>query len=59
MSATNDEYRGVWTLAETDGGRVGRVGSELLARGRALAEKRGTELTAVVMGCNVAAGDLA
>ncbi len=54
-----DEYRGVWTIAETAGGRVARVGFELLARGRLLAEKRGTELTAVVMGSGVGEEDLA
>ena len=53
-----DEYQGVWTLAETAGGRVARVGYELLARGRSLADKRGAELTAVVMGNGVADDDL-
>ena len=53
-----DEYRGVWTIAETAGGRVARVGFELLARGRLLADKRGTELTAVVMGSGVGEEDL-
>ena len=52
------QYEGVWILAETDGGRVARVGYELLARGRALADKRGTELTAVAIGHDVSADDL-
>jgi len=52
------EYKGVWILAETHGGRVARVGYELLARGRALADKRGTELTAVVPGAKVERADL-
>ncbi len=51
-------YEGVWTLAETHGGRVARVGYELLARGRLLAEKRGTKLTAVAIGHRIAEADL-
>ena len=51
------EYAGVWILAETDGGRVARVGFELLSRGRELADKRGTKLTAVVIGCGVRTED--
>jgi len=56
MTAQNEsqsQYEGVWTLAETDGGRVSRVSYELLTRGRALADKRGTELSAVVLGWQV------
>lgn len=52
------EHRGVWIIAETHAGRLARVGYELLARGRSLADKRGTELTAVVMGSGVAQEDL-
>ena len=55
---SQDQYKGVWIIAETDGGRVGRVGHELLARGRGLADRRGVELTAVVLGHNVAPADL-
>ena len=51
------EYAGVWILAETDGGRVARVGFELLSRGRELADKRGTKLTADVIGCGVRTED--
>jgi len=58
MTDKRRDYKGVWTLAETDGGRVGRVGYELLARGRVLAEKRRTELTAVVLGSGVSEDDL-
>jgi electron transfer flavoprotein alpha subunit len=58
MIAVKSEYRGVWTLAETDAGRVARVSYELLTRGRALAEKRSTELTAAVLGAAVAEEDL-
>ena len=53
MTAEKSEYSGVWTLAETHGGRLARVSYELLARGRGLADKRGGELTAVVMGDGV------
>jgi len=56
--AEQSEYHGVWTLAETSGGRVARVGYELLARGRALADKRAAELTAVVLGSGVRQADL-
>ncbi len=59
MGEKRSEHRGVWTLAETDGGRVARVAYELLTRGRLLADKRGTELTAVVLGYEVDDGDLA
>ncbi|KKM71304.1 hypothetical protein LCGC14_1431960 [marine sediment metagenome] len=59
MTGDRSDYSGVWTLAETDGGRLARVSFELLARGRVLADKRSAELTAVVMGCGVAEGDLA
>jgi len=42
--------RGVWILAEQTGGRIGRISYELLTRARALADKRGAELTAVLFG---------
>jgi len=44
------KYQGVWILAEQNAGRLGRISYELLTRGRELADKRGTELTAVVLG---------
>ncbi len=50
---------GIWTLAEQDRGRILRVSHELLARGRALADKRGCELVAVVLGRRVDPRDLA
>lgn len=53
------EHRGVWILAEQAGGRIQRVSHELLARGRELADKRGTALTAVVLGHKIAEADLA
>jgi electron transfer flavoprotein alpha subunit len=52
------EYKGVWILAEQSGGRITRIGHELLTRGRELADKRGVELTAVVFGNGIDAGDL-
>jgi electron transfer flavoprotein alpha subunit len=52
------EYKGVWILAEQSGGRITRISHELLTRGRELADKRGVELTAVVFGNGIDAGDL-
>ncbi|MCL2833329.1 MAG: electron transfer flavoprotein subunit alpha/FixB family protein [Treponema sp.] len=40
----------VWTLAEQHEGKLKRVSFELLARGRILADKLGTELCAVLIG---------
>ena len=53
------EHKGVWILAEQAGGRIQRISHELLTRGRELADKRGTDLTAVVLGHAIAEGDLA
>lgn len=47
-------YQGVWTVSENDQGRLKGVSYELLARGRVLADKIGAELTAVVIGHNIA-----
>ena len=52
------EYEGVWILAEQSGGRVERISHELLTRGRDLADKRGTDLTAIVFGHNINGEDL-
>ena len=52
------EHKGVWILAEQSGGRVARISHELLTRGRELADKRGTELAAMIFGHNIDAGDL-
>ncbi len=52
------EYSGVWVLAEQVDGRVQRISFELLTRGRELADKRGAQLTALVMGSGIDAGDL-
>lgn len=43
-------YSGIWTFAEQRDGRVQRISFELLTRGRALADERGTELTALLFG---------
>ncbi len=52
------EYKGVWILAEQDGGRVQRISYELLTRGRELAQKRGADLTAMIFGHDIDAEDL-
>ncbi len=44
---------GVWVFAELRGGRLAGVARELLAKGRELADRRGTDLTAVVFGAAV------
>jgi len=51
-------HEGVWILAEQEAGRVQRVAHEMLARGRALADKRGCALTAVAMGSGLRDDDL-
>jgi len=52
------EYKGVWIIAEQSAGRVQRISHELLTRGRELADKRKSELTAVIFGDKIDAGDL-
>jgi electron transfer flavoprotein alpha subunit len=44
----------IWTLAERRGGALHSVSFELLTRGRALAEKRGSRLCSVVLGDGIA-----
>ena len=46
-------YHGVWTIAETNRGKIKDVSFELLTRGRKLADKLGTELASVLMGNNI------
>ncbi|HOF19025.1 MAG TPA: electron transfer flavoprotein subunit alpha/FixB family protein [Phycisphaerae bacterium] len=53
------QHSGVWILAEQQGGRVQRISHELLTRGRALADKRGCELAAVIFGNRIDDADLA
>jgi len=48
----------VWVLAEQWAGRVQRISHELLTRGRDLADKRRTELTAVIFGHGLDGGEL-
>jgi electron transfer flavoprotein alpha subunit len=55
---SRQDHRGVWILAEQAGGRVQRISHELLTRGRALADKRATELTAVLFGDRASEDDL-
>jgi len=51
-------HKGVWILAEQSAGKVQRISHELLARGRDLADKRQTELTALIFGHNIRDDDL-
>ncbi len=44
------EFSGVWVFAEQQRGKVREVAYELLATGRRLADERGCELAAVVLG---------
>lgn len=53
MDKTN--YRGVWVFAEQRGGVLQKVSLELIAKGREIALKLGTELTAVLIGNKVEA----
>ena len=48
------EYRGVWVVAESEGGRLKSVSLELLGEGGRLARVLGEELSAVLIGHNVA-----
>ena len=52
------EHTGVWILAEQSEGRVLRISHELLTRGRELADKRGTELAAMIFGRRIHDEDL-
>jgi electron transfer flavoprotein alpha subunit len=49
---------GVWILAEQSSRRVLRVSFELLTRGRELADKLNTALTAVIFGYEIPSGEL-
>lgn len=50
---TSDQYGGIAVFIEEREGRPARVSLELLGKGRSLAEKRGTEVTAILIGENV------
>ncbi len=52
------EYRNVWILGEQEDGNIRLVSYELLKRGRALADKRGCKLVAVMLGDTLDAGKL-
>jgi len=47
------EYKNLWVFVETDEGKAKSVGYELLTPGRALADKLGQKLVAVVIGKDV------
>jgi electron transfer flavoprotein alpha subunit len=51
-------FSGVWIVAEQSAGRVQRISHELLTWGRSLADRRGTSLTALLLGSHVADSDL-
>ncbi|MFC5407229.1 electron transfer flavoprotein subunit alpha/FixB family protein [Cohnella soli] len=48
-----DDYRGVWVFIEEKNGAVAPVSLELLGAGRALADKRNSELAGLLIGENV------
>jgi electron transfer flavoprotein alpha subunit len=52
-------YQGVWILAEQTGGKIGRISFELITRGRQLADKRKTDLTALLIGGHLEQAQLA
>ena len=52
------EHKGVWILAEQSDGRVTRISHELLTRARELADKRETDVTALIFGSEIPDGDL-
>jgi electron transfer flavoprotein alpha subunit len=51
--ATTGDYRGIWVFAEERGGALLDVGLELLGQARRLADERGEEVGAVLMGGKV------
>ena len=48
-----DSYRGVWVFAEQSHNCIASVSFELLGAGRALADKLGVELCAVLLGSGI------
>lgn len=58
MVKNKQAHSGVWILAEQADGKVQRISYELLTRGRDLADKRHTDLTAIIFGSDINAGDL-
>ncbi len=53
----SEGYSGVWVFAEQRDGKLKTVGYELLAEGRKLADKLGTDLSAVCLGHGVEGAD--
>jgi electron transfer flavoprotein alpha subunit len=53
VQEVSEGFSGVWVFAEQRDGRLKSVAYELLAEGRKLADKLGTELCAVCLGHNV------
>lgn len=49
----NMDYKGVWVFAEQRDGNLQKVALELLGKGRAIADKLGEKLTAVLVGYEV------
>ena len=47
------DHKGVWIFAEQRNGRIASVVPELLGEGKKLAEKLGTDLSAVLLGDNI------
>ncbi len=54
----NNGHSGIWFLVEQKAGRIQRISYELITRGKALAQKRGTRLGAMVIGNDIAQQDL-
>ncbi len=48
-----NDYRGIWVFAEQRGGKLQDVAFELLGKARELADARGAELAAVLLGHNL------
>ncbi|MDR1774492.1 MAG: electron transfer flavoprotein subunit alpha/FixB family protein [Clostridioides sp.] len=47
------EYKGVWVFAEQKEGKLQKVSLELLGKGRELADKLGSELSAILLGSDI------
>ena len=47
------DYKGIWVYIEQNDGEIAGVSLELLGAGRRLADKRGVELTGVLLGSGV------
>ncbi|QTL99611.1 electron transfer flavoprotein subunit alpha [Iocasia frigidifontis] len=47
------KYKGIWTIAEAEDGRIKEVSYELLTRGKRLSKKLGCELTSILLSNNI------